>query len=373
MNKHRATVRQVADESFLIVVDGHPVHQTADESAARLFVQRLQRLFRDPRLLQSVVVTLTKGRYEVRSRLTCSDPHDARSSVETILLELNDDERNPFAWLQASAVAENLRHALLGRTAQRQNQLPDVVPLQPKPHSTTTQPTTTILNPSNPSPEEHLPQLDTVLQRLATDQGTVLLYTKRYDRENVHAALVTKERAFDLSPISNLLNWELTTAAIVHLLREPIPFLRIQGVFGANTVKNLYYRIDRGFPLPMIEVDGNVYEIDLDNDGNTEIVLVSGIPKLTIVFSYAEERFQEVNVNLSLKTKSAQLNTETNLIEVFPSIPEFGETVSPPEAEKVTYRYERDRLVKVPSTPAPAPAATPTPEPTPTPPPAPAT
>jgi hypothetical protein len=337
MNKHRATVRQVAADSYLIMIDGHPIHQTADASAARLLAQRLQQLFHDPRQLNARVVRVAEGRYDVRAD-------------ETILLELSEEE-SPFARLQAAVVADNLRDVLLRAGSQRQkpSEMPDVVPLIPKPHKTTTQPTTTVANPGNPSPEEHLPQLDTILQRMPTDQGTVILFSKRSDRQYVHAGLLIGEKVFDLSPISNSLTWEMTTAAVVKLLREPIPFLRIQGVIGANNVRNLYFRMDKGFPIPMLEVEGLTYEIDLDNDGNTEIVLVSGLPKLTIVYSWAEERFQEVNVNLTLKTKSAQLNPETNLIEVFPTIPDVGETVSPPESEKVIYKYEGDRLVKVPA------------------------
>ena len=360
MNKRKATVRQVADDSFLILVDGYPVHQTEDAAAARLLARRLQRLLRDARRLESVLVRATEGRYELRARVGSDRAEGGRPAAELVLLELSDGE-DPLAWLHASVVAENIRDALQRQRPEPQTQFPDVVPLNPTPHQTTAQPTTTTLNPSNPSPEEHLPQLDTVLRKLPTEQGTVYLYTKRYDRENVHAGLVTEERSFDLSPISTMLNWELTTAAVVHLLREPVPFLRIQGVMGANTVKNLYFRMENKFPVPVIEVDGNVYEIDLDNDGNKEVILVSGIPKLTIVYSWAEERFQEVNVNLTLKSKSTQLNPDTNLIEVFTAVPETGGTVSAAPEEIVTYRYERDRLVKVPTaqTSAQAPAQTP--------------
>ena len=169
MNNHTATIRQVAEDSFLVLVDGHPVHQTADASAARLFAQRLQRLFRDPQQLDSVVVRVTEAGCDIRAR---------KASAETILLELSE-RQDPFAWLQASVVAENLRNVMQGWRMTRQPELPQEVPLTPVPHKPIAQPTTTVLNPKNPAPEEHLPQLDTVLRRMPTDYGTVYLYTKR--------------------------------------------------------------------------------------------------------------------------------------------------------------------------------------------------
>ena len=341
MSRQRATVRQVASDSFLILINGYPVHQTTDADAARMMGSRLQQLLREPRPLDSIAVRLQEGRYAVTCHLAGTGQAEVRFPRELLILEVNE-ENTAYAWLQASVFAENLRHALRAARA-----VGDVIPLQPTDVTVKHEVLEPVKQP-NPSPEEHLPRLETLLQRLTTDSGTVFLYTKLDDLEHVYAALGRNGRLFDLTAVSDVLNWEGATADIVKIVPEPIPFLRLQGVIGANTLRTIYYRMDRDVPQPVLEVDGNVTEIDLDNNGYKEVILSSGIPSITIIYTWAQDRFQEANINITLKAPAVQLNEETKRIDAF-----FGhETVAGTrQQEKKSYENKDGNLGEVAPTP----------------------
>ncbi|ARU61025.1 hypothetical protein CBW65_07975 [Tumebacillus avium] len=330
MRKHTADVCRVFGNSYLVVVDGQPIYQTQHAFTAGRMAERLQRVFDEARRLDGLTVSVQEGRYAVRS-------------AETVILEV-DVEESPYAWLQASVLVENLRQAL-----QQNRQTGDVVQLPFQPVTVIHKDVQEVKVPvPNPSAEEHLPELDVLLESFETDVGTVAVYRKRMDRENVYAGLITAAKVYDLVPISNMLSWDQTSAQVIRLVGEDIPFLRIQGVVGANNVRTIYYRMDREFPEPVLEVDGSIVEIDLDNDGKKEIVLSSGIPPLTITFMWAEDRFQEAFVNLTLKANAVTFNPETKLFDAYFTPPDETR----PEPEKKTYKYENGKLIEVPTTPA---------------------
>ncbi|PWK14250.1 hypothetical protein C7459_1053 [Tumebacillus permanentifrigoris] len=254
-----------------------------------------------------------------------------------------------YAWLQATTIAENVRETL--KQAWR-DQSYDLQFKDSKVYFDT-QKTLPSKEKLNPSPEEHLPRLNRVLERIPTEYGTVVFYSKQNDEENMYAGFISKtEQVYDLVPVSSLLVWELSSAEIVKLLNQSIPFLRIQGAYGSNTIRTYYYRMDREYPQLLLEVDGTIHEVDIDNDQDKEIISVWGIPSITKIHTWEENRFQEANVTLNLKAESVMpVEREGQvLFDAYREPPQAADGQRPEgttATTPTTYKYENGKMVPV--------------------------
>ncbi|PWK14249.1 hypothetical protein [Tumebacillus permanentifrigoris] len=61
MKKHAAVVRHVIDTSYLVLVNGLPVHHTTNPSVAEAMVGHLQRFFAETDPREELIVTVEEG------------------------------------------------------------------------------------------------------------------------------------------------------------------------------------------------------------------------------------------------------------------------------------------------------------------------
>lgn len=112
--------------------------------------------------------------------------------------------------------------------------------------------------------------------------------------------------------------------------------VKIYGILGADYAQAFYWLIDENPENSIIQVDGNTFEIDLDNDNKKEIVSTSGTIPETKIYMLKEDKVCVSDINKSIGAKSVILADKDKKLFVV-----YFEPNKPEE-----YIYDKDSFVK---------------------------
>ncbi|MGF7050648.1 hypothetical protein J2T13_005198 [Paenibacillus sp. DS2015] len=93
--------------------------------------------------------------------------------------------------------------------------------------------------------------------------------------------------------------------------------IRISGIPGANFVRSIYLEVDGESITPLLVIEGNVNEIDLDNDNVNEIVSTIGTIPETSIYRALKDKIVVANINVSINAQSVLFNPENQKFEVY--------------------------------------------------------
>jgi hypothetical protein len=93
--------------------------------------------------------------------------------------------------------------------------------------------------------------------------------------------------------------------------------IRFSGVLGANSAKTIYLEIEGDSIYPILGVDGNIVEIDLDNDNVKEVVTTIGTIPETSIYKMIDGLVSVANINTSIKAQAVSFHQENKKFEVY--------------------------------------------------------
>lgn len=328
MVRHAAHMQQVTAQSYLVFVNQVPVFLTSHAEDARGLTNGLERLFNESNHdVTRIMPAFRQGRYAIGCPKISDDRSSASGQQLTTFFEFTL-KGYPTPWLEAEVVAENIRSALRSHPSFPRQKRFIGIKQAVEPSTVKSAPVETapvpegfsFLLPPEPVSVAVLPDLQTILNRIETERGNVVLYTKTTDEGPVFAGFeFRQDRKFELDEVATILSAENVGVSIIKLFEESeTPVLRIQGIFGANTLRTYYYALGADTLRQLFVVEGTANEIDLDNDGKKEIIAVSGIPSVTKTYTWDRDKFIEVDVNLTIRAESTSPSEETpDIIEKF--------------------------------------------------------
>lgn len=162
----------------------------------------------------------------------------------------------------------------------------------------------------------NISQLDNTktVKEQSIDGGTVIIYSKQDDQENIYGAFKTKDAKYELGVVGgfSLQMDDYELLSIKELAFNGKSLLCIIGVFGANAPVQNYFSLENGEITPFLRVDtGHAVELDLDDNGTTEIVSSHGTPNQSYVYKWEKDRFYVSNINDTLNATSVYLDEES--------------------------------------------------------------
>lgn len=93
--------------------------------------------------------------------------------------------------------------------------------------------------------------------------------------------------------------------------------IRFSGILGANYARSVYIEVENSSVKPLIEVDGNIVEVDLDEDGIKEVVTTIGtIPNISI-YRIENNYISVSNINASISAQAVLFNREIRKFRVY--------------------------------------------------------
>lgn len=94
-------------------------------------------------------------------------------------------------------------------------------------------------------------------------------------------------------------------------------FIRFSGTLGANYARSVYVEVYDDGINQVVEVDGHVLEIDLDEDGIQEVIATFGTIPNTSVYQIADNSVSVVNINDSIHAQSVLFHRDNHVFEVY--------------------------------------------------------
>lgn len=93
--------------------------------------------------------------------------------------------------------------------------------------------------------------------------------------------------------------------------------IKFSGIPGANYAKSVYLEVEDELVTPLFEVDGNIIEIDLDQDGIKEMITTIGTIADTNIYKYLNNQIYISNLNRSINAQSVIFNMENHGFEAY--------------------------------------------------------
>ncbi|TFB22820.1 hypothetical protein E3U55_06170 [Filobacillus milosensis] len=149
----------------------------------------------------------------------------------------------------------------------------------------------------------------------------------------IHGAILHNDRYYDLGKVAMVNASHTINISEKTLFGEGV--IRIDGVLGANYSQSNYYKLGENSVKLILTVDGNLQEVDVDRDGQREIVVSTGTASETIVYRKQEDYLEKVNINDVLGVQSVIYNEQQFIVHY----QKANETV------KVTYQLYENRLM----------------------------
>ncbi|MCG8502230.1 MAG: hypothetical protein MJB12_17740 [Firmicutes bacterium] len=146
----------------------------------------------------------------------------------------------------------------------------------------------------------------------------IFIFIKENDKEYIYGGAEINNNLFDLGIIAMTLteqNLDLISVNSTKLCNTDL--LRITGVLGANYSQANYYLINDGVPQNFISIDGNIREVDLDNDGITEVISSYGTAPYTYIYKCNKDSMLVADINKTLQAGAAWFNDKNKTFEAF--------------------------------------------------------
>ncbi|KGX89492.1 hypothetical protein [Pontibacillus marinus] len=111
---------------------------------------------------------------------------------------------------------------------------------------------------------------------------------------------------------------------------------RVDGVMGSDSPITTYYKIENRQPYEILSIEAKVQELDINGDGQKEIISAPGAPKETKIYSYEQDSLQVAHLNDQLDAATSVTFDKPNRFLVYRE--EKGQTI---------YELQGDHLVKI--------------------------
>lgn len=148
--------------------------------------------------------------------------------------------------------------------------------------------------------------------------GKVFIFLNSNDEEWLHGGFEINNIYYDLGKVAmKLTEEEMETISISEVNFCNIKLLRIFGIMGANFSQTSYYTLYDGKPSTFLIINGSGVEIDLDNDGNKEIVSSSGTAAYTYLYKYEDGYIKESDINQTLGAVAVIFNENSNSFSAY--------------------------------------------------------
>lgn len=153
-----------------------------------------------------------------------------------------------------------------------------------------------------------------IIEQLRIDDDISVFLFKDSENSHVHGGINLKDKFYDIGEVS--VDRNLMGIEEVQVFGEKA--VKIYGILGANYAQAFYFMVDQRLEESVIQVDGNTVEIDLDDDGQEEIVSTSGTIPETKIFLFKEGTIYVSDINKSIGAKSVSLqNDKDKLFQVY--------------------------------------------------------
>lgn len=137
------------------------------------------------------------------------------------------------------------------------------------------------------------------------------MYMKEDDSENLHGGYGGKDGFYDLGTIGSIANSDNDLTCVKALQLYGKTLIKFQGIFGSHVLQTNYFAIEDGIPEPFLSVDGLTTEIDVNGDGEKEIVAeLSGTIPLVNIFKWDGQCPLVSSVDKALGADSVEFNHE---------------------------------------------------------------
>ncbi|MGF7036120.1 hypothetical protein J2T17_007171 [Paenibacillus mucilaginosus] len=170
--------------------------------------------------------------------------------------------------------------------------------------------------------------MTTVVKKESVSGGTVYIYSNKNDPEHVYGAYETLIGKYDLGIVGGLYQqMDESLLSIEEVTLNGKLLLCIKGVFGANAPIQNYFSQESGIVSLYLRIDtGHASIVDLDGDGNSEIVSSHGTPMRVFLYKIDKNEILMVNLNEALNAEDVFLedtgifraaNIDTSVIEKY--------------------------------------------------------
>lgn len=164
---------------------------------------------------------------------------------------------------------------------------------------------------------------EVIQEKNINDNINIFLF-KNQDNNPISVGIKSNEKYYFVGEISDTISDDLIGIKEVQVFGKE--YIKVHGVLGANYAKAFYLNTEEDIQYSIIQVEGNSTEIDLDEDGNREIISVKGTIPETEIYKIEEDEIFVSNINNSIGANSTRIiDTNKRLFEVYfePNKPEL--------------------------------------------------
>ena len=174
---------------------------------------------------------------------------------------------------------------------------------------------------------------EVVLERQIDVENKVFLY-RHQEGDQINGGISLNNNFYDFGEVSmDGTPEELLGIEEIQVLGKKA--VKISGILGGNYAQSFYWFYEEPLHNSLIQVDGNAMEIDLDNDGKSEIIASWGTIPETKIYKLKGEEIVVSDINKSIGAQAVNLIDNKNLFEVY---------FEPNQPER--YVYSKDSFIK---------------------------
>lgn len=144
------------------------------------------------------------------------------------------------------------------------------------------------------------------------DDYKLILYAKDGDTDYLYAAFSADGTVYDLGPAAGYAydsKEDISAEENVGVFGRKL--VKLTGSVGASAALTTYFAVERGVPEPLLSVDtGLTQQLDLDFDGEPEVVASAGQPQQTYVYRWNGDHVEVCNLNAALDIASVSISPE---------------------------------------------------------------
>ncbi|TCT15601.1 hypothetical protein EDC18_103309 [Natranaerovirga pectinivora] len=163
---------------------------------------------------------------------------------------------------------------------------------------------------------------EVILERQIDEDTRVFLY-RHQEGEHINGGISVNNNYYDFGEVSmDGTPEELLRIEEIQVLGKKA--VKIKGILGGNYAQSFYWFFEEELQNSLIQVDGNATEVDLDNDGKSEIIASWGTIPETRIYKLEQEEIVVSDINKSIGAQAVLMIDNKNLFEVYfePNQPE---------------------------------------------------
>ncbi len=151
-----------------------------------------------------------------------------------------------------------------------------------------------------------------------SQEPKVVIYARKNDTDHLYAALIKGEAAYDLGAIAGYSYDQDNQLTVRNLWLFGKEAFKIQGFVGAAASISRYFELVDGVPKPLLVVDeGHALEMDVDHDGQLEVVSAAGTSPRMAVYRWNGGRIERSSLNDALQTDAVSFTDEGAILAAY--------------------------------------------------------